>query len=70
MDEANVSHTFLGEKSQATMHLSNIILLWPNHDKMPYKPWKRRPARVYHLKVFDKKCYIRRNHENIGKFDS
>ena len=32
--------------------------------------WKGRPASVKHLKVFGRKFFIKRNHKNIGNFDS
>jgi hypothetical protein len=32
--------------------------------------WKGRPTNVKHLKVFESKCYIKRDGDNLGKFDS
>jgi hypothetical protein len=38
--------------------------------KPPYELWKGRPTNVKHLKVFGSKCYIKRDDDNLGKFDS
>jgi hypothetical protein len=32
--------------------------------------WKGRPTNFKHLKVFGRKCYIKRGGDNLGKFDS
>jgi hypothetical protein len=32
--------------------------------------WHGRPASIKHFKVFGSKCYIKRNEESLGKFDS
>jgi hypothetical protein len=41
-----------------------------NNDKTPYELWKGRPTTVNYFKVFGSKYYIKRNEENLGKFDS
>jgi hypothetical protein len=32
--------------------------------------WKGLPTNFKHLKVFGSKCYIKRDDDNLGKFDS
>ena len=39
-------------------------------DKTPYKLWYGRPTSVIYFKVFGSKCYIKRNEDDLGKFDS
>jgi hypothetical protein len=40
-----------------------------NKSKTPYELWKGRPATVKYFKVFGRKCYIKINEDNLGKFD-
>ena len=35
----------------------------------PYELQKRRPTTIKHFRIFGSKCYIKRNDENLGKFD-
>ncbi len=41
----------------------------PNSDKTPNHLWFGRPATIRHFKVFGRKCYIKNNDENLGKYD-
>jgi hypothetical protein len=41
-----------------------------NNDKTPYELWHGRPTSIKHFKNFGIKCYIKRNEDNLGKFDS
>jgi hypothetical protein len=41
-----------------------------NSSKIPYELWKDRPPTVRYFKVFGIKCHIKRNEDNLGKFDS
>jgi hypothetical protein len=45
-------------------------MLRNNTDKTPYKLWKGRPTNVKHFRVFGSKCYIKREDDRMGKFDS
>jgi len=53
-----------------TVHIQNRVMLRKNNDKTPYKIWKERPTNVNHLRVFGRKCYIKREDGRMGKFDS
>jgi hypothetical protein len=53
-----------------TIHIQNSVILRKNSDKTPYKLWKGTPANVKHLRVFGRKCYIKREDCGMGKFDS
>ena len=41
-----------------------------NSSKIPYELWKGRPGTSKYFKVFGSKWYIKRNENNLGKFDS
>ena len=41
-----------------------------NKDKTPYELWYGRRASVKYFKVFGTNCYIKRNEDDLGKFDS
>jgi hypothetical protein len=45
-------------------------LLRSNSDKTPYELWKGRLSNVKHFRVFGRKCYIKREDNGVGKFDS
>jgi hypothetical protein len=45
-------------------------MLRSNSKKNPYELWKGREENVKHFKVFERKCYIKREDNRIGKFDS
>jgi predicted nucleotidyltransferase len=48
----------------------NRGMLRNNSDKTPYELWKGRPTNAKHFRVFGSKCYIKREDERVGKFDS
>jgi hypothetical protein len=52
------------------VHIQNRVMLRNNIGKNPYELWKERPTNVENFKVFGRKCYIKREYERIGKFDS
>ena len=41
-----------------------------NKDKTPYELWHRIPALVKYFKLFGNNSYIKRNGDDLGKFDS
>ena len=41
-----------------------------NSDQTPYGLWKGILANVKHFRVFGSKCYIKREDNKIGKFES
>ena len=41
-----------------------------NKDKNPYELWYGRPTPIKYFRVFGSNCYIRRNEDVLGKFDS
>ena len=41
-----------------------------NKDKTPYELWYGIPTSVEYFRVFGINCYIKRNEDDLGKFDS
>ena len=41
-----------------------------NSDKIPYELWFGRPTLVKYFRIFGSRCYIKREDDNLGKFDS
>jgi hypothetical protein len=60
----------LGTRSAHNIHILNKGMLRNNSDKTPYELWKGRPTNVKHFRVFGSKCYIKREDDKVGKFDS
>jgi hypothetical protein len=58
----NVVHT--------TIHIQKRVMLRNNIEKILYELWKGRPTNVKHFKVFGSKCYIKREDDRMGNFDS
>jgi hypothetical protein len=53
-----------------TVHIQNRVVLRNNSDKTPYELWKGRPKNLKHFRVFERKCYIKREDGKMGKIDS
>ena len=48
----------------------NTRLLRNKSDQTPYGLWKGRPTNVKHFRIYGSKCYIKREDNKKGKFDS
>ena len=70
LNEANFSDAYWKEAVYTIVYILNRGQLKVNKDKTPYELWNGRPASVKHFKVFGSKCYIKRNEDDLGKFDS
>jgi hypothetical protein len=64
------SEISIGEKQYIQQYIYNILQLRVNHEKTPYELWFGRPTLVKHFKLFGSKCYIKRDDDSLGKFDS
>ena len=58
------------ETIYTTVYVQNIGQLRVNSDKYPYDIPFGRPASVKYFRAFGSKCYIKRDDDNLGKFDS
>jgi hypothetical protein len=70
LNESKLPDIYWREEMYETMYILNRYQLRVNHDKTPYELWFDRPTSVKHFRVFGSKCYIKRDDDNLGKFDS
>jgi hypothetical protein len=70
LNESKLPYIYWREAVYTTIYILNRAQLRVNHDKTPYELWFGRPTSVKHFKVFGRKCYIKRDDDNLGKFDS
>jgi hypothetical protein len=68
--DSKLTYIFWTHAVHTIVHIQNKVMLRNNTDKTPYELWKRRPTNVKHFKVFGSKCYIKREDDRMGKFDS
>jgi hypothetical protein len=70
LNEAKISYRFWREIVNTTLYILNRGKIRVNNNKTPYELWKGRPTIVKYFKFFRSKCYINRDDEDLGKFDS
>ena len=70
LNEAKNPDGYWREAIYTTVYVQNRGHLKLNGDNTPYKPWFGRPASVKYFRVFGSKCFIKRDDDNLGKFDS
>jgi transposase InsO family protein len=61
---------FWAQAVHIAVHIQNRVMLRKNTEKNPYELWKVRPTNVKNFIVFGSKCYIKREDDRMGKFDS
>jgi transposase InsO family protein len=66
----NLAQHFWGEAINTACHIINKVYLRPETNKTPYEIWRGKKPKVKYFKTFGSKCYILRDRENLGKFDS
>jgi hypothetical protein len=70
LKEAKLPNTFWREVINTTIYILNRAQIRVNNNETSYELWKGRHTTVRFFKVFGSKCYIKRNEDNLGKFDS
>jgi transposase InsO family protein len=70
LKDSNLSDIFWSQVVHTKFLIPNRGMLRSNTDKTPYELWKGRLTNVNHFKVFGRKCYIKREDGNLGKFYS
>ena len=70
LNEEKLPDGYWREEIYATVYVQNIGQLRVNSDNTPHEIWFGRPTSVKYFRVFGSKCYIKREGDNIGKFDS
>ena len=70
LNDSKLSDVFWVREVHNIVHILNRGLLRNKSDQTPYGLWKGRPADVKHFRIFGSKCYIKREDNKGGKFDS
>ena len=70
LNEAKLSDAYWKEAVYTYVYIINRGKLRVNKEKTPYELWYGRPASVNYFRVFGSNFYIRRNKDDLGKFDS
>ena len=70
INKAKLPDAYWKEAVHTHVYILNRGQLRVNKDKTPYELWYGRPTLVKYFKVFGNNCYITRNEDDLGKFDS
>ena len=66
----DVARNLWAEAINTTCHTVNKVYIRPGTKKTPYKLWKGRKPNVKYFRIFGSTCFILKDKENVGKFDS
>ena len=70
LNDSKLSDIFWVQEVHTVIHILNRGLLRTKSDQTPYELWKGRSANVKDFRFFGSKCYIKREDNKSGKFDS
>ena len=70
LNKEKLSDAYQREVVYTVVYILNRGKIRVNNDKTPYELWYGRPTLVKYVRVFGRKCYIKRNEDDLGKFDS
>ena len=65
-----VARNLWGEVVNIAYHTINKVYFKPGTKKTPYELWKGRKPNVKYFRIFGSTCFILKDRENVGKFDS
>ena len=66
----DVAKNLQGEAVNTVCHTINRVYFRPDTKKTPYELWKGRKPNVKYFRIFGSTCFILKDRENVGKFDS
>ena len=66
----DVARKLWGEAVNTACHVINMVYFRPGTKKTSYELWKGRKPNVKYFKIFGSTCFILKDRENVGKFDS
>ena len=66
----NVARNLWGEAVNTACHTVNRVYFRPGTKKTPYELWKGRKPNVKYFRIFGRTCFILKDRENVGKFDT
>jgi len=69
LDEFGTPETFWGEVAFAAITILNKTNVQVNNTQTPHELWYGKTPTAKYFKTFGRKCYIKRNDENLGKFE-
>ena len=58
------------ETVNTACHTVNRVYFRPDTKKTPYELWKGRKPNVKYFRIFGSTCFIPKDRDNVGKFDS
>ena len=70
LKDSKLDEKFWVQEIDMTVFIINRSLLRNNYKKTPYELWKGKPANVKYFRIFGSKCYIKREDQKLGKFES
>ena len=70
LKDSKLDEKFWVQAIDTTVFIINQSILRNNCNKTPYELWKGKPANVKYFRIFGRKCYIKREDQNLGKFES
>ena len=66
----DVARNLWGETVNTACHTVNKVYFRLGTKKTPYELWKGRKPNVKYFKIFESTCFILKDRENVGKFNS
>ena len=66
----DVARNLWGETVNTACHTVNMVYFRPGTKKTSYELWKGRKPNVKYFIIFGSTCFILKDRENVGKFDS
>ena len=66
----DLARNLWGEAVNTACHTVNRVYFRPGTKKTPYELWKGRKPNVKYFRIFGSTCFILKDRENVGKFDS
>ena len=66
----DVARNLRGEAVNTACYTVNKVYFRPGTKKTPYELWKGRKPNVKYFMIFGSTCFILKDKENVGKFDS
>ena len=60
----------MGDAVNTACHMVNRVYFRPGTKKTPYELWKGRKPNVKYFRIFGSTCFIFKDRENVGKFDT
>lgn len=70
LNEANLSDVYWKEVVHTAVYTLNRVQLRVNNNMTSYELWYDRRPSVKYFKVFGSKCFIKRDEDGVGSFES